>query len=296
MYEGYVASMGLQRMRLTGDRIAQPLLEAGCRVIKNETKRYPRTGGGGIVSGRFVCGCDVAVPKQNQQPADCDDDDGSARSLDEALSSLPSLRSLSIKRLSLSCPPVAALARLTALTSLELEGARLGPLSIVSALTALQSLRVDLLCDPSDCVPVEVLAALSALTRLELRDDAPRWMSPSLPPPVPLSLSLPLQCSPTTLLPKLLPKLATLRSGRLAASLLAHPGALPSLTHLLFYPNSAACSGEELIRRRLPTLASLTLLRSRNRCTASAAGGDTASASRSAAAAEPSVKKLPEYG
>ena len=78
MYEGYVASMGLQRMRLTGDRIAQPLLEAGCRVIKNETKRYPRTGGGGIVSGRFVCGCDVAVPKQNQQPADCDDDDGSA--------------------------------------------------------------------------------------------------------------------------------------------------------------------------------------------------------------------------
>ena len=81
MYEGYVASMGLQRMRMTGDRITQPLLEAGCRVVKNETKRYPRDARG-YVSGRFVCGCDIAAPKANN-PADggSGSDDGAADEL-----------------------------------------------------------------------------------------------------------------------------------------------------------------------------------------------------------------------
>lgn len=88
MYEGYVASMGLQRMRLTGDRITQPLLEAGCRVLKNETKRYPpRAGGagGGYVTGRFVCGCDVAVPKQG---GGSDDGGGGAGGAEEQVDDL----------------------------------------------------------------------------------------------------------------------------------------------------------------------------------------------------------------
>lgn len=81
MYEGYVASMGLQRMRLTGDRVSQPLLEAGCRVAKNETKRYPRTGGGGYATGRFICGCDIAAPrKAPDHDSDADDADDAAAS------------------------------------------------------------------------------------------------------------------------------------------------------------------------------------------------------------------------
>jgi phage/plasmid-associated DNA primase len=90
-YEAYVASMGLTRMKLTGDKVSQPLLEANCRVVKNQTMRYPRPaaagaaagssgaaagssfGGGGfgshassVMTGRFIIGCDVA-PRVAQQ-------------------------------------------------------------------------------------------------------------------------------------------------------------------------------------------------------------------------------------
>ena len=60
-YESYASSMGLQRMRLAGDKVSQPLLEAGCRVAKNQTMRYPR-GGSGVLTGRFVVGCDMVAP------------------------------------------------------------------------------------------------------------------------------------------------------------------------------------------------------------------------------------------
>ena len=85
MYENYVASMGLQKMRMTGDRINQPLLEAGCRVAKNETRRYPRSASGnsGYVTGRFICGCDVAAPRQ--QPPEVHDDEGKADDLGDIL-------------------------------------------------------------------------------------------------------------------------------------------------------------------------------------------------------------------
>ena len=59
-YEAYVSSMGLTRMRLTGDKVSQPLLEAKCRIVKNQTMRYPRGTGNGVVTGRFVVGCDLA--------------------------------------------------------------------------------------------------------------------------------------------------------------------------------------------------------------------------------------------
>jgi hypothetical protein len=66
-YEQYVSSMGLARMRLAGDKISQPLLEAGCRVAKNQTMRYPR-GGSGVMTGRVVVGCDVAVAPRDASP------------------------------------------------------------------------------------------------------------------------------------------------------------------------------------------------------------------------------------
>jgi hypothetical protein len=69
-YEAYVTSMGLQRMRLTGDRVSQPLLEAACRVAKNQTMRYPRAGSS-VVTGRFVIGCDVAAARAPQRFDDC---------------------------------------------------------------------------------------------------------------------------------------------------------------------------------------------------------------------------------
>ena len=65
-YEGYVSSMGLQRMRLTGDRVSQPLLEGKCRVVKNQTMRYPRAGSN-VVTGRFIIGCDLAAARAPQR-------------------------------------------------------------------------------------------------------------------------------------------------------------------------------------------------------------------------------------
>ena len=191
--------------------------------------------------------------------------DRSAHLLNDALSSMPSLRILAIRSMWLPSPPsgaytLTALARLTALNSLDLEGAQLGPFfagghPTTPPLTALRSLRVRRLCDPPDSVPVEVLSALSGLTRLELRDDV-GWLSP--PTPLPAT-----QCDPAALLPNL----AVLRSGRLAATLLAHPGSLPSLTHLSYFSNSLCRTVQELLPRRLPTmpkLASLALMRSRD--------------------------------
>lgn len=58
-YEAYVSSMGLTRMKLTGDKIAHPLLEAHCKVVKNQTMKYPR-GGSSVTTGRFIVGCDHA--------------------------------------------------------------------------------------------------------------------------------------------------------------------------------------------------------------------------------------------
>ena len=63
VYEQYVSSMGLQRIRLAGDKVTQPLCDAGCRVAKNQTMRYPRVSSGhacGVQTGRFVIGCDLA--------------------------------------------------------------------------------------------------------------------------------------------------------------------------------------------------------------------------------------------
>ena len=60
-YEAYVSSMALTRMRLAGDKISQPLLEARCRIAKNQTMKYPRgAGGSGVMTGRFLVGCDLA--------------------------------------------------------------------------------------------------------------------------------------------------------------------------------------------------------------------------------------------
>jgi phage/plasmid-associated DNA primase len=60
-YEAYVSSMGLQRMRLIGDKVVSPLTEKRCKVFKNESMRYPRdVPGAGMVTGRFVHGCDIA--------------------------------------------------------------------------------------------------------------------------------------------------------------------------------------------------------------------------------------------
>jgi hypothetical protein len=62
-YESYVSSMGLTRLKLAGDRVAQPLLEAGCKIAKHITLRYR----GGVVTGRFIIGCDFAP-----EPVDVD--------------------------------------------------------------------------------------------------------------------------------------------------------------------------------------------------------------------------------
>ena len=51
--------MGLQRIRLVGDKVSQPLADAGCRVAKNQSMRYPRSGGGTVQTGRFLIGCDL---------------------------------------------------------------------------------------------------------------------------------------------------------------------------------------------------------------------------------------------
>jgi hypothetical protein len=71
-YESYVASMGLVRLKLNGDRIAHPLMEAGCRVHKNITMKYPR-GSSSIVTGRFIIGLDFA-PEVAQEETEKKDD------------------------------------------------------------------------------------------------------------------------------------------------------------------------------------------------------------------------------
>lgn len=61
MYESYVQSMGLVKLRLTMDKITQPLVEKKCRVVKNQAMLYPRganSGGGIIVNGQFILGLD----------------------------------------------------------------------------------------------------------------------------------------------------------------------------------------------------------------------------------------------
>lgn len=58
-YEQYATAMGLQRIRLVGDKVSQPLADAGCRVAKNQSMRYPRSGGGTVQTGRFLIGCDL---------------------------------------------------------------------------------------------------------------------------------------------------------------------------------------------------------------------------------------------
>lgn len=58
-YESYTHGMGLSRIKLSGDKISHPLLEAQCRVQKTATFRYPR-GGSSVLTGRFVLGCDLA--------------------------------------------------------------------------------------------------------------------------------------------------------------------------------------------------------------------------------------------
>jgi hypothetical protein len=58
-YESFVNSMGLVRLKLIGDRIAHPLLEAGCIVQKHVTLKYPRDSNS-IVTGRFIVGTDFA--------------------------------------------------------------------------------------------------------------------------------------------------------------------------------------------------------------------------------------------
>ncbi|GAX84498.1 hypothetical protein CEUSTIGMA_g11918.t1 [Chlamydomonas eustigma] len=63
-YEAYVQSMGLTRMRLTGDRVADPLREHGCRVVKDRTMRYPRQSSS-VRTGRFIIGCDFSTPGED---------------------------------------------------------------------------------------------------------------------------------------------------------------------------------------------------------------------------------------
>ena len=56
-YESYIASKGLTRLKLCGDRITLPLLECGCRIYKHVTMRYPK-GSNNIVKGRFIMGAE----------------------------------------------------------------------------------------------------------------------------------------------------------------------------------------------------------------------------------------------
>jgi len=67
-YESFVNSMGLVRLKLIGDRIAHPLLEAGCIVQKHVTLKYPRDSNS-IVTGRFIVGMDFAVDPSNASDA-----------------------------------------------------------------------------------------------------------------------------------------------------------------------------------------------------------------------------------
>jgi hypothetical protein len=57
-YESYVASNCLKRLKLNGDRIGIPLLECGCKILKNAALKYPR-GSHNIVTGRFIMGADI---------------------------------------------------------------------------------------------------------------------------------------------------------------------------------------------------------------------------------------------
>ena len=59
MYNAYVDSMQLQKMRLVGDKVSHPLLEMGCKIVKNQAMMYPRVDGS-IVNGRFILGLDYA--------------------------------------------------------------------------------------------------------------------------------------------------------------------------------------------------------------------------------------------
>jgi hypothetical protein len=59
-YDSYVSSMGILKLKLAGDRIAHPLLEAGgCKILRTATMRYPIKSGS-IVTGRFIMGMDFA--------------------------------------------------------------------------------------------------------------------------------------------------------------------------------------------------------------------------------------------
>lgn len=62
-YNTYVTSMGLPKIKLTGDKVTQPLMEARCRVLKKDTRPYPRHGPGPgfMTTGRFIVGCDFAA-------------------------------------------------------------------------------------------------------------------------------------------------------------------------------------------------------------------------------------------
>lgn len=57
-YETYVTSMGLVRLKLTGDRINQPLMDMGCKIHKQVTMRYPRSSRT-VHTGRFIIGVDI---------------------------------------------------------------------------------------------------------------------------------------------------------------------------------------------------------------------------------------------
>jgi hypothetical protein len=86
-YESYVHDMGLTRLKLSGDNVGQPLLNAACRVVKSQSLRYPRAVDAAagakvgqwqpratIVNGPFIMGCDLIATTTHAAPDDADPD------------------------------------------------------------------------------------------------------------------------------------------------------------------------------------------------------------------------------
>jgi len=139
-------------------------------------------------------------------------------------------------------PALSSLPPLLLLSLTDLDVDVIGP--CVSQLTALRSLRTRSL--DCDC---ETLAPLTALTRLEVFADPHlnQW---------PAAEAWPAECC------RHLPLLRTLYANGLVIALMHRPGSLPSLTELSCSPPIAEviqARFAELVRRRLPTLASLSV-------------------------------------
>jgi len=71
IYDAYVSSMGLTKMKLIADNINHPLLVRQCKVLNCDTKRYPRDSST-VRTGRWIMGCNLAPGRHGryQMPAE----------------------------------------------------------------------------------------------------------------------------------------------------------------------------------------------------------------------------------